>query len=255
MRRHLRGPAGSLVRPEGLGRLAFGVNVGGLRREGTEEATISWADRFPQNPSRVSYAIEVPSFSESEHGWDADGRASWRFARNLQLSGAGLYGKLDSRVTESPNSNFAGSRSQEKAKLTTWRFGAGLGAVLLRDGRLRAGVEAAVDGGQLDSERPRQSLEQKTRTYEVRTGAEYLFARDLVVRAGYQWRSRDYAVGEPASLGLSNGLTLGFGYVPRGGLLALDTYLQVWKEYPDVPGAANREAEARELAISARYLF
>ncbi len=245
----------TLVRPEGLGPLAFGVNVGRLRREGTEEATISWSDRFPWNPSRVNYTNRVPSFTEAEHGWDAGGRASWRFARHLQLGGEGLYRKLDSRVTESANSNFAGSRGQENAKLTAWRFGAGLGTVLLRDGRLRAGVETAVDGGQLDSARPRQSLVQKTRGYEARTGAEYLFARDLVVRAGYQRRSRDYAVGEPASLGLSDGLTLGFGYVPRGGLVAVDTYLRVWRESPDIPGAANREAAARYLAISARFLF
>jgi hypothetical protein len=245
----------TLVRPEGLSPLAFGVNVGRLRREGTEEATISWSNRFPSNPSRVNYANRVPSFTETEHGWDAGGRASWRFARHLQLSGEGLYRKLDSRVTEAANSNFAGSRSQENAKLTTWRFGAGLGAVLLRDGRLRAGVETAVDGGQLDSARPRQSLVQETRGYEARTGAEYLFARNLVVRAGYQWRSHDYAVGEPASLGLSHGLSLGFGYVPRGGLVAFDTFLRVWREYSDVPGAADREAAARDLAISARFLF
>ena len=118
-----------------------------------------------------------------------------------------------------------------------------------------AGVETAVDGGQLDSARPRESLRQTTRGYEARTGAEYLFARDLVVRAGYQWRSQDHAVGEPASLGLSNGLTFGLGYVPRGGLVALDTSLWVWRERPDVPGAANREAAARDLAISARFLF
>jgi hypothetical protein len=245
----------TLVRPERLDPLAFGVTVGRLRREGTEEATISWSNRFPQNPSRVNYANRVPSFTETEHGWDAGGRASWRFARYLRLSGEGLYRALEDRVTESANSNFSGSRSQEIAKRTAWRFGAGLGAVLLRDGRLRAGVETAVDGGRLDSQHPRQTLVQETRGYETRTGVEYLFARDLVVRAGYQWRSRDHAVGEPASLGLSNGLTLGFGYVPRGGLIALDTFLGVWKERPDVPGAANREAASRDLAISVRFLF
>ena len=120
---------------------------------------------------------------------------------------------------------------------------------------MRAGVEVAVDGGRLDSARPRQSLVQKTRGYVARTGAEYLFARDLVVRGGYQWRSHDYAVGEPASLGLSDGVTLGFGYVPRGGLITLDTFLRVWKEIPDVPGSTNREAAARDLAISVRFLF
>ena len=244
----------TLVRPEGLGPLAFGVNVGRLRRHGTEEATISWSDRFPMNPSRVNYASRIPSFTETEHGWDAEGRALWRFARHLRLGGEGLYRKLDSRVTAA-NSNFAGSRSQEIAKVTAWRVGAGLSAVLLPDDRLRAGVETAVDGGQLDSARPRESLTQTTRGYEARTGAEYLFARDLVVRAGYQWRSQDHAVGEPASLGLSNGLTFGLGYVPRGGLVALDTSLWVWRERPDVPGAANREAAARDLAISARFLF
>lgn len=244
----------TLVRPEGLGPLAFGVAVGRLRREGTEEATISWSDRFPLNPSRVNYANLLPSFTETEHGWDTQGRASWRFARHLQLGGEGLYRKLDSRVTAA-NSNFTGSRDQEIAKLTVWRFAAGLGAVLLRDDRLRAGVETAVDGGELDSARLRQALTQTTRGYEARTGAEYFFARDLIVRAGYQWRSQDHAVGEPASLGLSRGLTFGLGYVPRGGLVALDTFLWVWREHPDVPGAANREAGARDLAISARFLF
>lgn len=245
----------TLVRPEGVGRLAFGVNVGRLRREGTEEAEISWSDRFPWNPSRVNYSVVVPSFTETERGWNAEGRASWRFTRRLQLSGQGLYRKLDSQVTESANSNFAGSRNEEDAKATAWRVGAGLGASMLRDSRLRLGVEGFADGGKLDSVRPRQSVVQKKKGYEVRAGAEYLFARDLVVRAGYQRHSQDYAVGEPSSLGLSNGLALGFGYVPRGGLIAFDTALRVWKESPKMAGAANQEAAARDLAMSVRFLF
>lgn len=245
----------TLVRPEGLGSFAFGVNLGRLRREGTEEAEISWSDRFPDNPGRVNFAALVPTFTEKESGWSAEGRASWRFAPHLQLSGGGLYRSFESDVTESANANFVGSRSQESADVTVWRVGAGLGAVLLQDGRLRVGLETAVDGGQLDSVRPRESTTQETLSFDARTGVEYLFARDLVVRAGYQRMAKDHAVGEPASLGQSNGVTVGFGYAPRGGLIVLDTILQVWREYPDVPGDLDREADARYLAVSARLLF
>jgi hypothetical protein len=245
----------TLVRPEGSSPLAFGVNVGRLRREGTEDAAISWSDRFPANPSRVNYVNRVPSFSEKEPGWDTNGRVSYRLSSRLRVGGEGLYQRLDSRVTEAPNSNFVGSRSQQDAKQTAWRFGAGLGAVLLRNGRLRAGLEGAVDGGRLDLQRPRQSLVQKTRGYEGRIGAEYLFARDVAVRAGFQRRSQDYAVGEPAGLSLSNGFTFGLGYVPRGGLVALDTYVRIWKENPDVPGTADRNATVRDIQASVRFLY
>jgi hypothetical protein len=245
----------ALVRPEGLDPLAFGVSLGLLRREGTEEATISWSDRFPANPGRVNWTTRIPSFAEKEDGWDTGGRVSYRLWPHLRLGGEALYRSFHSRVTESANSNFAGSRSQQDSKETAWRFGTGLGTVLGRNSRLRAGIEGAVNGGQLDLERPRQTLAQKSRHYEGRFGVEYLFAGDLAARAGYQRYSRDYAVGKPASLGLSSGLTLGLGYVPRGGLVALDTYLRVWREAPDVPGATNRKAAARDLQVSVRFLF
>jgi hypothetical protein len=244
----------TLVRPEGPSPLAFGLNLGRLQREGTEDATISWSDRLPANPSRVNFSARLPSFTEKEDVWDAEGRASWRLASNLRLGANGLYRKFDSVVKESPNSNFPGSRRQEDSKLTSWHLGAGLGTGL-RGGRLHAGLEGAVDGGKLESQRPRQSLEQKTRTYQARLGAEYFVSSDFAIRGGYQKGSRDYAVGEPASLGLSNGLTLGFGYVPRGGLVAIDTYFRVWRENPDVAGTDDRHSQHRDLGISARFLY
>lgn len=253
-RRPATGVRLTLVRPEGPGALAFGANVGRLRREGTEEATISWSDRFPENPSRVNYTVRVPSFTEKETGWDAEGRASWRLSRRLRLGGHGVYQKFDSAVQVASNSNFVGSRLQEDSGLTFWRLGAGLGTVL-RGGRLRAGLEGSVDGGRLKSERLRQELTVKTRTYEVRAGAEYFVVADLAVRAGYQRGSLDPAVGEPGSLGLSSGFTLGFGYVPRGGLVAIDAYLRAWKENPDVPATLDRRAESRDIGVSARLLF
>ncbi len=245
----------SLTRPEGAGRFAFGVNAGRLSREGTEEASISWSDRFPRNPSRVNFALTIPSFSEEEKGWNTDGRLSYRLASGLRLGGECSYQKFESQVTESANSNFVGSRSEQDGEYTTWRLGGGIGTTLLRDGRLRAGLEGAVVGGKSDVTLPRQTLEQKTRGYEARIGGEYLFAREVAVRAGYQRLSMDYAVDEPASLGLSNGLTFGLGYLPRGGLVALDTYVRIWKETPDVPGETNRRAALRDLQASVRFLF
>jgi hypothetical protein len=253
-RRPATGTRLTLVRPEGPGRLAFGVNFGRLRREGTEEATISWADRFPANPARVNYTIRVPSFTEKETSWDTEGRVSWRLSPRLRFGGSGIYQKFDSAVHEAPNSNFVGSRRQEDSRLTSWQVAGGLGATL-RGGRLRAGLEGAADGGRLVSDRPRESSTVKTRTYEARAGAEYLIVEDLAVRAGYQRRSTDSAVGQPGSLGLSRGLTIGFGYVPRGGLVAIDTYLRVWKETPDVPADLDRRSQVRDLGISARMLF
>jgi hypothetical protein len=130
----------------------------------------------------------------------------------------------------------------------------GVGSVV-RGGRLRVGVEGGVSGGKLDSQRPRLSVVQKTRSYDFHAGCEYLVAGDLAARAGYQRRSHDYAVGQPASLGLANGLTLGFGYLPRGGLVAIDTFIRVWKERPDVAGATDRQSEESDLGVSARLLF
>lgn len=243
----------NLIRPQG-DKLAFGVNLGAVRRDGREEATISWSDRFPYNPSRTTFRVEIPTFEEEERVLSAGARGIYKLSSVLNLGFGGSYHTLDTRVTESPQSNFHGSRAEEDSEESGWRVGGGISSVLLNQ-RLRLGAEAFALQSTFNVKRARSETESDSRGYQINCGGELLLPSRWAVRGGFARTSLDEDVDQPLSLYVGNAFTAGIGYVPKGGIVSIDAALRVMRERPDFEGGADRERDGHEIAISARFLF
>jgi hypothetical protein len=238
----------SLIRPEG-GKVAAGLNLSMLRRRGTEEAYIRWSDRYPDNPSHFNMVRHIPTFEEKEDGWGLEGRCLLKATGMLNLGGYGWIGNGTTKVTETPNANFVGSRRAEDSVQRTWRFGAGVG--LSPTERLRAGVEGYLDG-QKDTQHttgPDQIL--KTRDLELRAGAEWLLPSHLALRAGFTTGSADENLDLAGNLYMSDGLSVGMGYLPRGGMFSLDGALRLARSRPDYSGGQQKRTDVQDFAFAA----
>lgn len=245
----------ALLRPEAsTSPLAVGLRCSVLDRTGREEGHIRWSDRFSSNPGGVNLAINVPIFEETESGWQADARASYELGPTFRLAGAARLLHFESEVDEAPNSNFLGSRSESALDRDAWSLGGGAGLTLLAQ-RLRIGFEGSLQGVSDDETQPRARSETKARRYDVRSGAEYLMPSRLALRLGYQRASHDLDVDAPGTLELSNGGTFGLGFVPYGGVIALDGAVRLWNESPEQAGTENRKAESQDLMLSVRVIF
>jgi hypothetical protein len=243
----------SLIRPEGS-RLAAGLNITGLRRNGNEEGKISWSNRFPPNPSRANYLVRIPTFEETERDLGAEGRVLYQLLASTRLAGYGSYQKLHNKVTEDPSGNFPGSRRQQDNELKGWRLGGGVGFSLLGR-RLTLGVEGFGEGRTLNSKLATDGAETKARTFAVHAGAEWLLPSRIAIRGGVTRGAYDENLDQPLSLYTSNGLSAGLGYVPLGGIFSLDAAYRFLHQKPDFQGGSDRTTDVQELTFAARFLL
>ena len=238
-----------LARP---GRLQAGVNLAVGSRNGTEEVKVSWSDRFPANPGRFSYANRTPTFHEKEREVRFEGRASYRLSGPLRLSGYGSFDRFKSDVTEA--GNWIGSRRAQDAKDKLARLGGGIGTSLAQ-GKLIVGVEVFGLFRTNDLVVPRSDTSIKSRDLELTVGGEWLVRPAVALRAGYTRQTVDEDVDQPETLNAGNGISFGFGYLPRGGLVSLDAGVRGISLDPDGETGSNRRRSSTEYVVGTRFLF
>jgi len=243
----------SLLR-ERSARLGLGLNCTFLRREGIEEASISWSDRYPYNPSDRGFTTTVPTFEEEESGLLLEGRMRYRWTDALQSALFSTLETFDVKVEDSANTNFPGSLRAEDSDGWIWTGGGGMGCRLL-GGRAHAGVEGLYTQGNLESIEEGVSTSTDWRVVEARAGVEVLFRSRLALRGGGTFGVRDEDVDAPSNLYNIRSLTIGLGYIPLGGTIVLDGAL-VWGWWkPDYEASIEAERETTAAAVSARFLF
>lgn len=245
-----RGRLSVLVPPGG--RLEAGANLTVLRRNGAEEARLSWADRFPENPGGVFYSARIPTFEETERGIGLEGRARLRLRPELQLGLYAGYEHFTSKIDESLN--FIGSRRRQDLDRTRMRLGAGLGRRFAEDR-----FQVAVEGyGRFEDESldlTRASTDVSSREVELRVGAEWFARPDWAIRAGLERASVDEDLDLPGTLQIGNGVSLGAGWTPRGGIVSLDAGMHFRADDPKDEVGGSRKAELFEYSVASRFLF
>ncbi len=243
----------AIIRPE-TNRLASGLDLDYGHIHGSELGQINWADRFPSNPSGLNFTTEVPTFEEHDDALTVQGRTSYRLLSNLRLGASAEYQHLKTSVFEDASTNFPGSQTAQDSHQYFARVGGGLGWELARS-RLRLGAEGYVDQGKLTSVLSRSSSEVTSRSFELRTGGELLLPSHLAVRAGFLLGSFDADKDQPQNLYKSNGLTVGIGYLPRGGTISLDAAIRILSQKPNYSGEPDHTTDVQDLAVSARFLL
>ncbi|MFN8549412.1 MAG: hypothetical protein U0527_15925 [Candidatus Eisenbacteria bacterium] len=238
-----------LARP---GRLQAGFNLASGSRNGTEEAKISWADRFPQNPGRFYYAVRVPTFHEEESEWSLEGRASYRLQGSLRASLYGNTSGFSSDVTEA--GNWIGSRRAQKLDDANARVGGGLSKGFVGD-RVLVGLEGFGIFRTRDLTLSRAKSSISSRQLAGTLGAEWMVGPGFAVRGGYLVRNNDEDVDAPETLSKGNGWSLGFGYLPRGGMVALDGAVRSVGLDPDGTTSTNLRTDQTEYLVAARFIL
>ncbi|MCC7140695.1 MAG: hypothetical protein IT349_01205 [Candidatus Eisenbacteria bacterium] len=234
------------------GRLQAGANLAVGSRSGNEEVKISWSDRFPGNPGRFSFARTVPTFDEEEDEFSLEARVAYRLAGSTRL---GLYAghqSFTSDVVESPN--WIGSRRAQKFDTGSTRLGGGLSTALASQSLL-LGAEAFAVLRTTELEQLRASSSADSRDVDLSVGAEWMARPSFAVRGGYGRHSRDEDVDRPETLNTGNGFSLGFGYLPRGGMTVWNMGVSNLKLVPDGETGSNRRNEAAQYTLATRFVF
>ncbi len=233
-------------------RLEVGVNIDLLSRNGTEEAEISWSDRFPDNPSRFGYERLVPTFDEQEQGSGVSGRARFAVSPLLHIAASGSVEEFTSEVVEAVN--FVGSRRAEDLEQTRTTLRGGVG-YLFPSRVLQVGVEAGFRSGNDRRILARSTSDVDQRSVDAAVGVEWLIRPELALRGGYQRAGIDEDLDLPESYRTANGFTFGVGYLPRGGIFSLDAGMRVRNERPSESTGVNRRTDLFDFALATRFLF
>jgi hypothetical protein len=241
----------SVILPPGSN-LQAGVNVSILHRNGDEQAKISWSDRFPDNPGRFNYDVEIGTFSEKERAFQIEGRALYWLGDLPRVSVSASYEDFSSDVVE--GANFIGSRRGGKTDQTTYRLGGGLATSLLEE-RLQVGVEGRAWFRDSQVTELRSSTDTSSRQLGAVAGAEWFPRPDIALRGGYGRQVIDADLNLPYTLQTGNVFSLGVGYVPQGGMISLDTYLRYIDRTPNENGGENRQRDELEFGLYSRLLF
>jgi hypothetical protein len=222
------------------------------RIDAREDAQVSWSDRMPDNPGRAGVLLDVGTFEEKVSRSIVGSRWDVRPTDLLRLGVDAEIGQLDQEVNEGVN--FKGSRRAQDSKRTWARLGMG-GGYQLADGKLQIGADAWYLRANDEQSLAGQSPKIKDRTVELRLGAEWFVAEALALRGGYLRTAADSDLDQPQSLLKGNGLTLGVGYLPRGGLYQINAAFKVQSLTPDYQGEPSTEEANTAFSLAARFLL
>jgi hypothetical protein len=150
--------------------------------------------------------------------------------------------------------NFKGSRRQLDSEREETRARAG-GSYVLRDGRLRLGVEGSFARRVREETRQSGSTDVTSRVVCLHTGAEFFVTDAIALRGGWIRIARDDDLDAPRTLVVGNAWTVGGGYLPRGGLVQLDVSLRIQDLNPDYDGNPSLEESEIDLSMTARFLL
>jgi len=228
------------------------IRARALSMDGREESEISWSDRMPQNPGRESFRRKVGTFKEKIRGVDFGTRWEARPIESLLLACELERTILEDEVQE--GNNFKGSRREQDETDRVTRASAGFGYETL-DGRLRFGVEGGLARRIHEEVNVVEDIEITSRFLELRTGVEYFVTDLIALRGGYLRHAQDDDMDEPRTLGLGNGMTLGVGYFPRGGLVQIDAAVRFHTLDPDYADFPSIERTGAEFSLGARFLL
>lgn len=244
--------SGALVwRP--TARLEGGVRGRGYSLEGRQEAQISWSDRMPSNPGREQFQARTGAFSEEGDGVEFGSRWNFAIAEDVRVAAEGEFGERSDDVIE--GDNFKGSRRASSTKDSWSRAGGGASSAWM-DGRLRVGVEGwHYRNVRKETTNLGDKTETTSRVIELRAGVEYFMGQNLALRAGYSRNAEDADLDAPRTLGVGNGVTIGLGYYPRGGIYAIDAAVRHSRVEPDYAGDPASDQETTTFTLAARLLL
>lgn len=254
-----------MAQVSGLAIATFGQATAGLlyRRtatDGREQVEVNWADRFPLNPTRLNISWRGPTMKEEVDRSILLGRIDWKPFEGTTVAALAAFGDESSEVRTKTNFDSSLPPSDEDESSF---FGALGASRWFYDGRLLAAAEVRLDRSTLDGRAERHTYSFDSSHAELSAGAEYFWARNVLVRGGLLRSSRkqDTTIGEIRHSG--NGVTLGVGYVPTGGLLQIDAGYRFQNETPQDESKALAERgglevgklEMQSFTVSARLLF
>lgn len=229
-----------------------GAVVGRLSSiDGREEVTISWSDRFPDNPSGANYKIRVGTFSEEVRTRTLGTRWEARPTEAINLAAEIENGSHDDKVDE--GTNFKGTRREQDVEQSWNRIGVGVGWTSPMQ-RLRLAVEGAYTALSTDTRGIADVTTVDSFYAEARAGIEYFIRPAVALRGGYARLSEDANRDAGRSLLQGNAFTIGAGYLPKGGLIQVDAALRLEDMQPDYSDP-SRESGRFHFSSSVRLLL
>ncbi len=205
---------------------------------------------MPENPARTNVLVHAGTFDERDRNYEVGTRWEMRPVEAVFLSADGSIVHSSAKIDE--GSNFKGSLRAQDSKEDVARAG---GGVSFSDPtkRFRVGAEGwFIRDSQKDEI---TATEVVARTLELRTGAEYFVRDAFAIRAGYFRSAEDQDTSLPRTLGIGNGVSIGGGYFPRGGLYQIDAAVRLEKVLPNYDGNPSSEVRRTYFSLGARFLF
>lgn len=238
-------------------RLDGGFILGTRQGAGEENLDAAWSPLFRFNPGNYFVRFQSRTFTE-DRSTDYF-RTRWQLKAipgRLGLAAQARHDASDYTVTSEPV--VLGSRDARDQSLSRSEFGAG-GHMLFLNQRLLVGAELFHGSMNLEDRDILTGYTEKTTVNALSAGAELLVLENLALRSGWGIRAEkhdDTLVDQaaPDYLARSQGTfdettaSIGFGYIPRGGILQIDAAYTVGVS-SDLDVSQNR------LSLYTRLLF
>ncbi len=237
------------------GALQGGAFVSRSLLDGGEILRISWAREFFLNPSGVDLNLRIPILTEERKQTTVGTRWLLSAGRRVEVGASVLYEKGTYEATGHPTWSRFVRTTNDEFDATTFKVGAGLHP----HARLLVTGELNVTNGDLTSEAFENVATTTDEITTLRTGVEYFWVSDLIVRGGFvlTQAKRDQAdrISATNIETERRRYSAGLGWAPRGGVFMIDLAFGITNGETTVPSDPLDETDGASFTLAGRTLF